>query len=122
MGQHCWRRVGWRLWCNVQSGTEGRNQIFEATQLPRINENLKGSKNLKTGNSNNAGLRQTRAGLRQWRVGLMLMPGDTLAGSRGVHTRTPQGQIIWQRPARRRPRLSKAAFGRYNVVDSQAWG
>ena len=116
MGQHCWRRVGW--WQGATfNPTEGRNQIFEATQLPRINENLKGQQEFED-RQLNSGIEADTRGLKQWRVGLMPMLSDTLARSVGHPLIILQWGPYYAAPARR-IHDSKGRVSCKDVVDGK---
>jgi len=82
--------------------TEGRNQIFEATQLPRINENLKGQQEFEDRQLKRRGI---EADTRRAEADAGRYVGEAAWGT--YDTRT--GQPIWQRPP------SSAAPRRYNV-------
>ena len=78
--------------------TEGRNQIFEATQLPRINENLKGQQEFEDRQLKQRGIeadtRRAEAMARRADADAGRYVGEAPWGT--YDTRT--GQPIWQRP------------------------
>ena len=85
--------------------TEGRNQIFEATQLPRINENIKGQESFEDRQLKQRGI---EADTRRAEADAGRYVGEAPWGT--YDTRT--GQPIWQRP---QGQTSSAAPRRYNV-------
>ncbi|OQA28863.1 MAG: hypothetical protein BWY57_03435 [Betaproteobacteria bacterium ADurb.Bin341] len=92
--------------------TEGRNQIFEATQLPRINENIKGQESFEDRQLKQRGIeadtRRAEAMARRADADAGRYVGEAAWGT--YDTRT--GQPIWQRP---QGQTSGAAPRRYNV-------
>ena len=92
--------------------TEGRNQIFEATQLGRINENLKGQQEFEDRQLKQRGIeadtRRAEAMARRADADAGRYVGEAAWGT--YDTRT--GQPIWQRP---QGQTSSAAPRRYNI-------
>ena len=92
--------------------TEGRNQIFEATQLPRINENLKGQQEFEDRQLKQRGMeadtRRAEAMARRADADAERYVGEAPWGTYNTQT----GQPIWQRP---QGQTSSAAPRRYNV-------
>ena len=92
--------------------TEGRNQIFEATQLPRINENLKGQQEFEDRQLKQRGIeadtRRAEAMARRADADAGRYVGEAPWGTYNTQT----GQPIWQRP---QGQTSSAAPRRYNV-------